>query len=314
MFRWVALVGVFLLAVLTAGCAGSGAANLAAEGGQSVFPITVTDDAGREVTIDKQPQRVVSLSPSNTEFVYAAGLQDRLVGVDDFSDYPAEAKALPKVGGFFNPSLEKIVGLAPDLVLATNIHVKSVLAELEKQGLRVLVIQPPTLDDVPRNLELLGTISGKPAAAKQAAEDIRRRIQAVTSKTGGVARPRVFFELDPQLITVGPGTFLDDMISKAGGENIANDAKTAWPQLSPEAIVLKDPQIIVLSDHGSDAGGVTPEMVKARPGWQAVAAVKDERIILLPDRDLTDRPGPRAVEGLEFLARTFHPDLFPAAR
>ncbi len=316
MSRSIVLVLLLALAVLAAGCSGA-APGPVTGGGQGTYPLTITDDAGRVVTIDKEPQRLVSLSASNTELVYAVGLQGKLVGVDEYSDYPAEAKRLEKVGGFSKPNYEKIVSLAPDLVLATNIHVKAVLPELEKRGLRVVVIQPPKLDNVVDNLVLLGKIGGNAALANEVADGVRSRIEAVTGKTNGLPpsqRVRVFFELDPGLITTGPDTFLDDMITKAGGENIARDAKSAWPQLSPEAVVLKDPQVIILSDHGSDAGGVTPEIVKARPGWSTISAVQANRIVELPDRDLTDRPGPRAVEGLEFLARTLHPELFPATR
>ena len=301
--------------LLTAGCATNGAASAPqpTPSAQGAFPLTITDDAGRSVTLDKAPQRIVSLASSNTEILYAIGAQDKLVGVDDYSDYPAAAKTQEKVGGFSNPNLEKIVSLTPDLLLLTNLHVKTVLPELEKRGLKAIVIQPETLDKVPGNVRLLGILSGKQDAAEKVATDITKRIDAVVSKAKtATGKPRVFFELDPALITMGPGTFLDDMIAKAGGVNIAADANTAWPTLSPEVIISKDPQVIILSDHGSDAGGVTPDIVKSRPGWTAISAVKANRIELLPDRDLTDRPGPRAVEGLEYLAQTIHPELFPA--
>lgn len=277
----------------------------------AIFPLTITDDTGRTVRFDKAPQRIVSLSASNTELIYALGLQNKLVGVDDFSDYPAEAKSKEKVGGFSKPNMEKIVSLQPDLLLATSLHVKSVVPELENRGLKVIVFQPQKIDNVLENLRLLGRIAGAGDAAEKVAANIKARIDAVVDKVKNAkSRPRVFFELDPELITVGPNTFLDDMITKAGGDNIARDATTAWPTLSAEAIVAKNPQVIILSDHGSDAGGVTPAIVKARPGWAAIDAVKNNRIVELPDRDLTDRPGPRAVEGLEFLAKTFQPELF----
>ena len=276
------------------------------------FPLTVTDDAGRSVTIAQEPQRLISLASSNTELVYAAGLQDRLVGVDDYSDYPAEAKSKEKVGGFSKPNVEKIVGLAPDLVLATQIHTKGVVADLEQRGLKVVVIQPTKLDQMPENLLLLGRLTGKQAQAERVAGELRQRIQAVTAKTAAAAKVRVFFELSPDLISVGPGTFLDDMIAKAGGESVSHDAQGSWPKLNPETIVATDPQVIILSDHGSDSGGVTARMVKERPGWASVAAAKNNRIVLLPDQDITNRPGPRAVDGLEFLARALHPELFPA--
>ncbi len=311
MVRWSTMACVFILALTVASCATSAPATPQASI-QSIFPLTVTDDVQRTVTIEAEPKRIVSLSPSNTELVYALGLQDKLVGVDDYSDYPPEAKQKEKVGGFSKPNIEKVVGLTPDLVLATNIHVKTVVPELEKQGLRVLVIQPPTLANVPGNLELLGKIANQPQAGDRLAAQLRSRIEAVASKTRGVsARPRVFFEIGPDLTTMGPDTFLDDMVTKAGGQNIARDAQGAWPKISSEAVVLKDPEIIILADHGSSRGGVTAEIVRARPGWAVISAVESGRIVLLPDQDVTNRPGPRAVDGLEFIASTLHPELFP---
>lgn len=310
--RMAVTLAIFLaLALAIAGCAQTPAGGAAAPARTGVFPLTITDDADRSVTIESAPQRIVSISSSSTELVYAVGLQDKLVGVDDFSNYPPEAESKEKVGGFSKPNLEKIVSLSPDLILAANLHVKSVVPELEKRGLKVVVLQAETLDLVPDNLELIGEIGGSPELADKAAADYRARVEAVVTKVKGVSeRPRVFFELDPALYTAGPDTFLDDMITKAGGENIAGDAPTAWPQLSQEAVVAKDPQIIVLADDLPDAGGVTPEVVKARPGWDVIDAVKNNRIVTVPNRDITSRPAPRAVEGLEFLAKTIHPDRF----
>lgn len=279
----------------------------------SLFPLTVTDDAGRTVVIEREPQRIISLAASNTEMIYAAGLQDKLVGVDDHSDYPPETASIEKVGGFSKPNIEKIVSLTPDLILAANLHVKAVVPELENRGLVVLVFHAKTLDQVPDSLETIGRIGGNPRAAQEVADDIRVRVKAVIDQTAGIAqRPRVFYEISPDLFTPGPGTFLDDMIGKAGGENIAHDAQSPWPKLSPDAVILKDPRIIIVSHHGSSASGATLETVTSRPGWNVISAVKDGKIVLLENRDIFDRPGPRAVEGLEFLARTFHPDLFPA--
>lgn len=309
MARWMSII--LALVFLAAGCTGGSQSLLAKEAPGTAFPMTITDDAKREITIEKEPQRIVSLASSNTELVYALGLQDKLVGVDQYSDYPAEAKAKEQIGGMTNPSMEKIVALAPDLLLATNIHVKTVLPELEKRGLKVIVFQPATIDAVLANLQLLAKVSGRPGVGDKVVRDLRGRIDAVTNTTANVgSRPRVFFELSPDLITAGPGTFIDDLIAKAGGENIGRDAQTPWPKLNPESIVLRDPELIILSDHGSNAGGVTVQMVKERPGWSVISGVKSGRIIPLDDRDIVNRPGPRAVDGLEFLARTIHPELF----
>ena len=304
-------LAALLAALLLWGCAPSASPAAPATGGRG-FPLTIADDAGRTVTIEKEPQRIISLASSNTELMYAVGLQDKLVAVDDYSDYPPEAKAKEKVGGFSKPNVEKIVSLAPDLLLATQIHTKGVVADLEKRGLKVVVIQPPKLDRVPDNLLLLGRLAGKTAEAEKAANEMKRRIQAVTDKMVGIPKVRVYFELGPDFTSAGSDTFLDDMIAKAGGENIARGAAGSWPKLSPEAIVLQDPQVIILGDMGSEAGGVTQEMVKNRPGWANITAVKNGRIVPSVNRDLTDRPGPRAVEGLEFIASALHPELFPA--
>lgn len=161
------------------------------------------------------------------------------------------------------------------------------------------------------NLLTLGRIGGKPETADRVVENLRRRIEAVTARTRDLrTRPRVFFELSPDLITAGPGTFIGDMIGKAGGESIARDAEGSWPKLSSETVVLRDPEIVLLADHGSSSAGVTVEMVRGRPGWRVVSAVRTGRIVPLPDLDVVNRPGPRAVDGLEFLARVIHPELF----
>ncbi len=269
------------------------------------FPLTVTDDAARSVVVSRLPERIVSLSASNTEILYALGLGDRVVGVDDYSNYPASVKDKPRVGGFSNPDLEKIVVLSPDLVVGTGMHVKTVLAELERRKLTVLIVDPRDVSSVMDKITLVGTATGQGASVSLAG-DMRKRIEAVETRLKGVEPVRVFFELDPQLHTVGPGSFVDDMIRTAGGVNIAADAGREWPQLSQEALLMKDPQVIVLSDHGS-AGGQSPESVAARPGWQQLSAVKSKRIHAL-EPDLINRAGPRVVDGLELLAGTFHPD------
>jgi len=306
-----AAVCLLALTLLAAGCAANSPSVSEAQNTRGPFPMTVTDDAQRPVTLQKEPARIISLASSNTELVYALGLQDKLVAVDDYSDYPPEAKNKQKIGSFSQPNIEKIVSLAPDLVLATNIHVKTVVPELEKRGLTVVVFQPPKLDQVQANLTLLAKMGGNVDAGAKVAAEFQRRVEAITSKTRSLAtRPRVFFELSPDLITAGPDTFVDDLITKAGGESIAHDAQGSWPKLSPESVVLKDPEIIILSDHGSEQGGVSVDIVKARPGWDVISAVKSGRIVPLQDVNIVNRPGPRAVDGLDFLARTIHPELF----
>jgi iron complex transport system substrate-binding protein len=254
------------------------------------------------------PQRIVSLAPSNTEVVYALGLGARVVGVTEFCNYPPEVKEKPKIGGYSKIDLERVVGLNPDLVLATNIHAKSVVPELEKRGITVVVVEPKNVNDVLTKIAFVGKLTGATESAAKVTAQMQARIDAVTSKVATVkTKPRVYYEIDKTFFTAGPGSFIDDMIVKAGGVNIAADAKTAYPQLTAEAIIAKDPEVILL---GSMNFGETPEVVRARPGWANITAVKTGRLIPITDEDVISRPGPRVVEGLELIARALYPELF----
>lgn len=272
----------------------------------AAFPITLTDDAGRSVTLPAAPARIVSVAPSNTEILFAVGAGDRVVAVDRFSDFPPEAKTRESLGSYVKPDLEKLVAAAPDLVVATNVHTKVLVPQLEQRGIAVIVLEPRDLDGVLERILLVGRVTGTADRAGRVVRDLRTRVEAVAAKVQGAAPPTVFFEIDPKLYTAGPGTFIDDLIRRARGTNIAADATTKYPQLSSETVVLKDPQVIVLAD---DAAGVTPDAVRARPGWQGIAAVRTDRIATIHP-DLTNRPGPRLVDGLELLAKALHPDRF----
>lgn len=276
-------------------------------GQASTFPLSITDDLGREVTFAQAPERIVSIAPSNTEILFALGLDDQVVAVDAFSDYPPEATAKPQVGDYVEPDLEQVVAAAPDLVLAAGIHEGTVLPALESLGVLVVVVEPETLDEVYEGIGLIGRIAAVPERAERLVCDLETRVAAVESAVAGASRPRVFFELAPELYTAGPGSFIDDMITRAGGENIAADAAEMWPQLSNEAVVAADPEVILLADHEA---GVTPAEVADRPGWQEVDATVQSRIAPI-DPDLVARPGPRIVDGLEEIARILHPDRFP---
>jgi iron complex transport system substrate-binding protein len=278
---------------------------LAAE--PTAFPLTITDDAGRQVTIERSPTRIVSIAPSNTEMLFALGLDERIVGVDSYSTYPPEAEQKPQVGSYLEPDLERVVAAEPDLILATEAHLGTVLPELDALGLPTVVIEPTDLDEVFSGMLLVGTIADTSPQAKQVVCELQARVDAVTAAVAGAPRPRVFFELSPDLYTAGPGSFVDDLISRAGGDNVAAGAAELWPQLSAEAVVSADPQVILLADHEA---GVTAEQVAARPGWQNVSAVQQGRIVSL-DSDLVARPGPRVVDGLEAIAAALHPDLLP---
>jgi len=279
------------------------------------FPLTLVDDAGREVHIPSPPQRIVSLAPSNTEILFALGLGDKVVGVDDFSDYPPEVKDIPKerrVGGM-ELNFELIVSLKPDLVVAAGITSPDQIRKLEELGLTVLALgTPKDIEGVMEDIELVGKATGAEEAARRLRQQMEQRVREVEEKVASAkTRPLVFFELDAtdpaKPYTPGPGSFIDVLIRMAGGENVAAEAKTEWAQLSIEEIVARNPDIIILGDAN---WGVTPEAVKERPGWEALKAVREGAIYPIDD-NLVSRPGPRIVEGLEALARLIHPELFP---
>ncbi len=284
------------------------ATTAAGKSGPTNYPLSISDDAKRSVKFDKAPSKIVSLAPSNTELLYALGLGDKIVGVDEYSNYPDDTKQKEKVGGFSNTNIEKVVALNPDLVLAAGITSKQLLTSLETRNLTVVVLDPPTLAGVAANMKLLGQIANVPDKAEAAISAFQGKLDSIAVKIKEAkAKPRVFYELDPTLFTVGPGSFIDDMIQKAGGQNIVTDASNPYPQLNQEAVVSKDPEVILLGD---DSGGVdSPEKILSRPGWENISAVKNKRITAV-NADLVNRPGPRAALGVEAIAKALYPDLF----
>lgn len=304
------LFSIIFISIILAGCADAEPTPTlepAAPVPVSVFPLSLTDDAGNLVVIDQVPEKVVSLAPSHTETLYALGLGDSVVGVTEYCNYPPEAAEKTKVGGYSNIDLEQVVGLDPDLVIASTLHVAEIVPGLKERGLTVFVCEPQTLQGVLESTLTIGHIMGKDDAAKALVSQMEQRILAVQDTIKDAPKPRVFWELGPELYTAGPGSFVNDLIISAGGENVASDADSQWPQLSLEAIVLKDPEVVVLADHNY---GETSELLKQRPGWLGISAVKEGRVLEITDDDIVSRPGPRIVDGLELLAKTFHPDKF----
>jgi iron complex transport system substrate-binding protein len=274
--------------------------------------LTFTDGLGRTVTLLAAAQKVVSMAPSNTEILFAVGAGPQVVGRDEFSDYPAEAKAIPSIGGSMGQySYEQIAALKPDLVLAGGINTPEQVKALEDLGLAVFYLSnPATLEDLYNNIETVGILTGQQAGASTLTEDMQRRVDAIDAKIAVVTeKPVVFYEVDAsdpnKPYTAGPGSFIDLLIARAGGQNLPG-LKDAYPDVSLEQIVLADPAIILLGDS---IYGNTPEKVAARPGWNSIAAVKNGSVLPFDD-NLVSRPGPRLVDGLEALAKAIHPELY----
>jgi iron complex transport system substrate-binding protein len=271
----------------------------------AAFPASVTDFQGRSVAIAKRPERIVSIGPSNTEFLFALGAGDRIVGDDDFSDEPAAAKTKEHVGGV-KVNLEKIVSLKPDLILTVKFSDGTIEA-LSQSSAAVLVVDPQGAADVARSATLIGQAIGADGA--KLASDIQKQLDAVKAKTDGAPKLRVFHEVDAsdpaKIYTVGPGSFVNDLIALAGGTNVFASAKTAYPTVSGEEIIRSDPDVIVLGDA---LYGTSIESITSRPGWAALGAVRNRRVYA--GLALFGRPGPRLGEAAQEYAKLVHPELF----
>ena len=303
--RIVVFLAVLLLTL--ASCGGAVSISPSPSVTVSPFPATLSDFQNRSVTVPARPERLVSIGPSITAFLFALGAGPRVVGVDDFSDEPAEAASREHVGGI-KVNFEKVVALKPDPVFSVKFS-DGTIEKLQAASLNVLVVDPQSVSDVAKTATLLGKAVG--ADGEALARSIQERVDAVRAKTANVAnRPRVYHEIDAsdpaKIFTVGPGSYINDLIEIAGGANIAARAASAYPQLSAEEILKTDPEIIVLA---ADAYSPKPGDVAARQGWSIIAAVKNNRILTI-DPNLINRPGPRVGEAAEAYAKLVHPELF----
>ncbi len=274
-------------------------------------PQPVVDARGKTVALSRPPQRIVSLAASNTEILFALGLGKQVVGVDDFSNYPPEAQEIAKVGAL-KMSAETILALQPDLVLAAGITNPDLILAIERAGVPVLTIDAQDLPGILETIRIVGKATGRTRQAEELVASLQARIDAVVSKTRqATRRPRVFHEVDAsdpaKPFTAGPGSFIDALISLAGGENVAKDAQSPWPQIALEQLVRTDPEVIVIGRFAGQT--LTPAEVARRPGWENLTAVKTSAIYFV-DADLVSRPGPRIVDALEAYARILHPELF----
>lgn len=275
-------------------------------GARVAYPITVASSDGRSVTLTKRAERIVSLSPGNTESFFAISAGGQLVGVDRFSDYPAAAQALPKID-YSNPNVEAVAALRPDLVLLSN-RQRTLVPVLEGAGLKVLLLEEPaTVRAVLERITLQGQLTDHPREAAALVATMRARIDAVTERVQGLSGPRVYHELDPKLFSAAPSSFVGDFYTLLNARNIAPAGGAPFPQLTSEAIIAADPEVIVLTAAEFPGGSVAD--AKKRPGWSTLSAVRSDRVYALSG-DLLSRPGPRLVDGLEALAKVLYPDIF----
>lgn len=275
------------------------------------FPLEIERSDGKTLTLDEPASKIVSLSPGATESLYAIGAEDALVAVDMQADYPPEALTLATRVDAFEPNVEAIAALEPDLVIVAS-DTGGIVGALDRLEIPVLFrdinTDVLTIEDVFEEIETLGAVTGRDAEASAVVASLRARVSAVVDSLADLPEAgtvTVFHELDSELYSAAENTFIGSLYVTLGAENIAGDGGgTPYPQLTNEAVIAADPDVIVLAD---EEFGVTIDSVKARPGWSAIAAVRENRIVGI-DPDIISRPGPRIVDALEQLARALSPE------
>ncbi|MGI2335324.1 MAG: ABC transporter substrate-binding protein [Dehalogenimonas sp.] len=284
---------------------------------ETTYPLTVTDQLGRTVTINAEPQKIISLAPSNTEIIYSLGLQDRLVGVTTYCNYPEAANDKPKVGGFSTVDVELITAIQPDIILAANIHAGKTIPQLEELGKRigfvVIALSPENLDGVLQAIELVGKASNVNETTETMVNGLRNRIDAVKNITTTLSQSqltKVFYIVwhDP-LQTIGSTSFIHSLLGAAGGLNIAGDIEEKYPKISLETVIGQNPQTII-AQIGMGSGEDGPLIYAQTEPLLASVSVRSTGQIYGVISDVVGRPGPRVFDALEQLAKMLHPELF----
>jgi iron complex transport system substrate-binding protein len=271
------------------------------------FPVTITDSNGQDVTLESEPDAIVALAPSFVEVLFAIGAGESIVAADENTDYPPEAEAIPKVSAY-EPSVEAIAAYEPDLVLLF-FDPGGLQDALSGLGIPSLFLATPAdFDSVYDQWINIGLATGRAEEAATLIAETESAIFDLTDQLEGVEQgPLVFHELDSALFTIGPGSFMDEAYTLLKARNIAESTGEPYPQMSNEAVIAADPEVIVLADAEF---GESPQTVAARPGWGAVSAVVNNRVYGL-EEDLLSRPGPRITEGMQDLAALLYPEQFP---
>jgi iron complex transport system substrate-binding protein len=279
-----------------------------------------TDVLGSVLRLDAYPERIVSAAPSNTEIVLQLGCRDRLIGVSMYYGSPELVKGIARVGGYYDPNIETILALEPDLVLVARGVSREILDKMRAFKLPVFCLDTQDLDGLYRDIAIVGRLLGVEESATALIEQTRNGIAEVTEKTERLdesERPRVFWlGQEEPLMTAGPGNMIDTLFALAGGANVAADAPSAWPTYSFETLLVKDPEVIVAAKEGLMGREEDPakllKRLRAHRVWSRVSAVKTGRIYIVPT-DLIGQPTPRVVEGLRIVAGCLHPELFEAS-
>jgi ABC-type Fe3+-hydroxamate transport system substrate-binding protein len=263
----------------------------------------LTDETGRAVTVPDHPHRIICLTPSVTDTVFALGAGDDVVAISDYTKYPKAALTKPSVGDLIHPSIERIVAFHPDLVIGNApLGPSETAKQLERLGVAVYLVNPQGIAGILHAVRDLGDAVNRAPAASTLAASLNARVQAVRTHTQNLPRPTVLLPVwyDP-ITTIGRHAFITEIIAAAGGRSVTDDIVADWPQISMEAVMERAPQALLLVRGGK----VSLDVLKDRPGWSALPAVQARRVFYVDDR--INFPSPVAIDALEDLAREFHP-------
>lgn len=274
------------------------------------FPVEVNNGLGNMVTIEEEPEKIVSLNPSSTEMIFALGLGDKVVGVSSNCNYPEEATTKEIVGDYEGVNLERVVELDPDLVLVYGFIDEEDAAVFEGAGITVISFLGESISEVVENIKILGKATGRNQEAEELTDAMLEKKDEIVEKVKDQESVKVFYEIwhDP-LMGAGKGSFMDELITLTGAQNIAEDADGAYPQYDIEQLIERDTDVYLTSQAMDD---ITEESIKARPGYESLTAIKNDRIHLFKgtEADMVSRPGPRIVDALELVAKAIYPDAF----
>ncbi|MFA5374436.1 MAG: ABC transporter substrate-binding protein [Dehalococcoidia bacterium] len=273
--------------------------------------IQITDQLGRKVTLNGTPQRIISIAPANTEILFALGLGDKIVGVTDYCNYPPEALAKEKVGGFSTPNIEKIIDLDPDVIFAAPKHEAEVITQLEDLGLKVIALTPATIDETYDAIVLVGSVMGVQEAASSLIENMKSEISTVTSLVANLSdeeKPNVFYIVwhDP-LMTAGGDTLAGQLIELAGGKNIF-DNLSDYVTVSIESVLDGEPEVIIAGTSMGSGADAPFEWAQEESRLQETEALNEGKVFSI-NTDLVGRFGPRIVDALYEMLRLIHPEL-----
>ncbi len=275
------------------------------------FPVTITDGTGTEVTIKAKPKRIITLVPNVTETIFALGLDEEVFAVNDYSNYPEAATKKEKLATYPTVDAEKVTALEPDLIVADMINGQETIDALRKLGFPVIVSNAISFDSVYESIDIFAKATGTVEKGNEIIEQMKKEREQVEKAVADIPvseRVKVWVEVSPEgLYTWGKGTFFNDMITAAGGLNIAADYES-WDPYSAEKVVEANPDVI-LATYGNDKPNEAIHTIKSRPGWDNIEAVKNNRMYTL-DSDKTNRPAPRITQGLMDMAKALYPDRF----